>query len=293
MKTAAKLIIGSVGSIGASIGLAVWSGSARWDSQTSQIVNKLLQGDSDEKQATVNLKEVEPLPPPVSRYFRLVLRERQPMIRSACITQSGEFRAGGVDAEWKPLEATQYISAQPRGFVWDASIRMAPMMKVRVRDSYIRGEGTMQAKLLSLVTVVDEHSKAELNAGALQRYLAEAVWFPTSLLPSNGVMWSAIDDSRALATVTDSGTTVSLEFRFNDIGKIISVFTPGRYREVSGRYELTPWEGHFRNYEERDGMWIPTEADVEWQLRDGNLPYWKGRIVQVTYEFAPTDVSND
>ena len=141
----------------------------------------------------------------------------------------------------------------------------------------------MHAKILSLVPLVDASDNAELNAGALQRYLAEAVWFPTALLPSDVMKWNAIDASRALGTLSDSGTTVSLEFHFSDAGEITDVFTPGRYREVDGKYELTPWRGHFRNYQERDGMRIPLEADVEWQLPEGAFPYWKGRIIEVQY----------
>src|ERR687884_130269 len=106
-------------------------------------------------------------------------------------------------------------------------------MKVRVRDAYVAGQGSMQGKVLSLVPVVNERAKAELNAGALQRYLAEAVWFPTALLPTAGVQWSAIDNRRALATLTDCGTTVSLKFHFNEAGEITGVSTSGRYREVN------------------------------------------------------------
>ena len=286
MRRAAKLILAGLGSIGAGAGLALWSYSARWNCKTSQLVDTLMQADLGGRQETVTLEEIEQLPPPVARYFRLALRGEQPRIRSARIAQVGEFRAGGVDERWSPFKATQYFSTQPLGFVWDARIRMAPLVNVSVRDGSIEGQGSMQAKLLSLVPIIDEHGKAELNAGALQRYLAEAVWFPSALLPSAGVKWSAIDESRALATLTDSGTTVSLEFRFNDAGEIASVFTPARYREVNGKYELTPWEGHFRDYKEIDGLRIPVEANVEWQLRDGSLPYWKGRIINVMYDFA-------
>jgi hypothetical protein len=141
----------------------------------------------------------------------------------------------------------------------------------------------MEAKILSLVPLVDASAKAELNAGALQRYLAEAVWFPTALLPGEAMKWSAIDSSRALATLSDSGATVSMEFQFNNAGEITGVFTPGRYREVNGKYELTAWRGHFRNYQERNGMRIPLESDVEWQLPEGVFPYWKGRITEVEY----------
>jgi hypothetical protein len=62
-------------------------------------------------------------------------------------------------------------------------------MKVRVRDTYVTGQGSMQGKILSLVPVFDERGQAELNTGALQRYLAEAVWCPTALLPGEGVKW--------------------------------------------------------------------------------------------------------
>lgn len=281
-----RLTLVGFGLVGVGLGLVVWFGSVHWNGKTSQLVEKLIQAIPQREGKTVTFKDFEQLPAPVAKYFRWALKEGQPLIRSARITQVGEFRARKADDEWSLFEAKEYFSAQPPGFVWDASIRMAPLMKVRVRDAYVTGQGSMQVKILSLVSVVDEHGKAELNAGALQRYLAEVVWLPTALLPSEGVKWSAIDDSRALATLTDSGTTVSLEFHFNDVGEITDVFSPGRYREVNGKYELTPWAGHFRNYKERNGMWIPIEAAVEWQLPDGSFPYWKGRIVEVEYDFA-------
>jgi hypothetical protein len=164
---------------------------------------------------------------------------------------------------------------------------MSSVVRVRVRDAYVAGEGSMHAKILSFVPLVDARHGVELNTGALQRYLAEAVWFPTALLPGKRMKWSALDDNRALATMTDSGITVSLEFHFSDAGEITDVFTAGRYREVDGEYELTPWRGHFRNYQERNGMRIPFEGDVEWQLPEGALPYWKGRIIEVQYLADP------
>ncbi|HWP45237.1 MAG TPA: DUF6544 family protein, partial [Blastocatellia bacterium] len=268
------------------LGLASWVGSARWNNRTSRLVDRLEGPPSGERQEIVAFRDLEHLPAPAARYFRCVLREGQPRIRSARIEWKGEFRTGRADDGWRPFEATEHFSARPPGFVWDASIRMAPLMNVRVRDAYVAGEAAMQAKVLSLVPVVDERGKPELNAGALHRYLAEAVWIPTALFPGAGVKWSPIDEHRALATLTDSGVTVSLEFRFNTTGEITSVFTPGRYREVNGRYESTPWEGQFRKYEERSGMLIPTEGSVEWRLQDGSFPYWRGRIVDVKYDFA-------
>ena len=281
-----KLILAGLGSVGVGVGLAVWVGSARWNAKTSQLVGKLIEAIPRSGAETISFEGFGPLPAPVAQYFRRVLREGRPMVRSVRMIQAGEFRARRVDDGWSRFEAQEYFSARPPGFVWDAGIRMVPFMKAHTRDVYLAGQGSMEAKILSLITVVDERSKAELNAGALQRYLAEAVWFPTALLPSERVRWSPIDSRRALATLTDSGATASLEFRFNDVGEVVSVFTPGRYRAVNGKYERTPWEGRFRNYEEREGMRIPIEGEVEWRLQDGSFPYWRGKIVEVKYDFA-------
>ena len=282
----AQLTLAGLGSVGVGLGLAIWFGSVRWNGKTSRFVETLIQAIPQREVKTVHFRDFDQLPNPVARYFRWALKEGQPPIKSARLIQAGEFRARKTDDGWSRFEAKQYFSAQPPGFVWDAGIRMAPLIKVRVRDAYVAGQGSMQGKILSLVSMIDERGKAELNAGALQRYLAEAVWFPTALLPSAGVKWSEMDNNRALATLTDSNTTVSLEFHFNDAGEITGVFTPGRYRKVNGKYELTPWAGHFRNYEARDGIRIPVEGVVEWQLPGGSFTYWKGRIVKVEYDFA-------
>ena len=170
--------------------------------------------------------------------------------------------------------------------MWDATIRTLPLLPVRVRDAYLNGQGSMLARIAGLITVVHDEDKPELTQAALQRYLAEAAWFPTALLPSQGVRWSTIDEHTALATLSDSSASVSLAFHFNTQGEIIKVYTAQRFREVNGRYEPTPWAGHFRDYQERGGMRIPLEGEVEWQLGEKRLPYWRARITSVEFDFA-------
>jgi len=283
MKRWSKFTLAGLGLVSASGVLSVALGSASWNRKTAQLVARLLQPSKGKEAKRVSFQNFDSLPAPVSRYFRLALTDGQPLIRNVRIHQKGEF---WLNDKWIPFVATQHFSASPPGLVWDAEMRMNPLLSVRVRDAYVAGQGMMQAKMLALVPVMDEYAKAELNTGALQRYLAEAAWLPTALLPSEHLQWSAIDERRALATLTDFGVTVSLEFHFNDAGEITQVFTPGRYREVAGKYELTPWAGYSRNYQERDGMRIPVEGEVEWQLPGERLPYCKLRIIKVEYEFA-------
>jgi hypothetical protein len=184
------------------------------------------------------------------------------------------------------MTAAQVFSTQPPAFVWDARIGIAPGVHVRVRDAYLAGAGSMRGELLGLVPVVDAHDTPEMAAGALQRYLAEAVWFPTALLPSQGVRWSAIDGSTARATLADGQTTVSLDFRFDAAGEIAGCFTSARYRQVKGGYEQTPWAGRYAAYAERGGVRTPLEAEVEWILPAGRLPYWRAHIARIDYEYG-------
>lgn len=105
-------------------------------------------------------KMLREIPPVVARYFRSVLKEGQPIIHRARISQSGIFRAGG----WKPFTAHQTVTTQPPGFVWEASIRMAPLIKVRVRDSYLDGKGSMRGSILGIVPIVNASEAPELNS---------------------------------------------------------------------------------------------------------------------------------
>ena len=290
MPTWLAVTLAVVGAVAAAMALVLWGGAGRWRAESTDLQNALADAASPVANEAVDFAELDllGLPDPVLRYFRWALTDGQPRILTARILQQGEFLLRPEEQGWARFSAMQVFSADPPGFVWDARIQMAPLVSVRVRDAYAANRGGMVAKVLSVVTVMDEGGRSELDEASLQRFLAEAVWIPTALLPSENLIWSAIDDRRALATLTDprSGTVASLQFRFGERGEIVGVYTPGRYREVDGEYELAAWAGSFRSYEEHKGMMIPIEGEVEWQLPNSALPYWKGRLVEVEYEFS-------
>ena len=146
------------------------------------------------------------------------------------------------------MEAQQVFSTRPRAFSWNSTISMPPGLSIRVCDSYSAWAASMKVKLSTLYTLIYAHSQQELDEAALQRYLAEAVWFPTALLPGQGNIWEALNGHRARASITDSAISTALEFEFNQKGEIVAVYAPARYREVPGEYVPTPWQGRFSNY---------------------------------------------
>jgi hypothetical protein len=221
------------------------------------------------------------LPDCVRRYFTFALGDTAVPPRRALIRSRGTF-AVRPDA-WAPFRATQLICTLPPQFRWDARIRLMGMLPVRVRDSYAHGEGAMRATIARVIPILDQHGSPELAAGALQRFLAEAVWLPTALLPREGISWSAIDDRHARVTITDERTTVSLDVEFGARGEIETVAAL-RHRAVKGAFELTPWRGVHREYRDVDGVLIPTSGEVAWVLPDGAVPYWRGTLTDVTYD---------
>ncbi len=227
------------------------------------------------------------VPAPVARYFAFAIPEGYTRIRSACVHWTGEFRAR-PDAAWVPFTAVQEFTDTPPGFVWDARIRLAPLVPMRVRDSYIEGDASMLGRIGGLVTAVQEGGTPEIAESALARWLGEAVWFPTALVPraaAGAVTWEALDDSAARASVADGPVHASAEFHFDADGSITRMTTM-RYRDVNGTTVLTPFEGTYRNFARWNGVLVPMHAEVAWLLPQGRYAYWRGSPSAVQYDFG-------
>ncbi|HEX5819250.1 MAG TPA: DUF6544 family protein [Gemmatimonadales bacterium] len=265
------------------VGVVVVAG-ARWRSRTAGLVGRLQAASAGVAPAVYSSRELDGLPAPVARYFRTVLRDGQPIPRRARIEQHGTFAVKATPDGWRPFTAVQQFTAHPAGFVWDARIRMAPGLDFLVRDAFVNGRGSMYGTILGLIPVVDVHDTPDIAAGALVRFLAEAVWLPTALLPSQGVRWAPIDSTSARATLTSGGTTVSLDFHFGADGLVERIYAPARGRDVAGTSVPTPWEGRWLAYAERGGVLVPVRGEVAWILPAGPLPYWRGEIGAVAYD---------
>ncbi|MEA2074867.1 MAG: DUF6544 family protein [Euryarchaeota archaeon] len=64
----------------------------------------------------------------------------------------------------------------------------------------------------------------------------------------------------------------------NEKGEIVR-FVTDRHRDSS----LEKWSGYYRQYEEIDGVKIPTEVEVVWHLESGDFSY--ARFVVTEIEF--------
>ncbi len=277
-------IIAGAAAVITTVAAAMIVGRRREEARTRELVQNLREGGTGKPAKPVSDTRAS-LPEPVARYFDLVLGGAPGMIAEADLCQSGALRVGPEANRWSGFEARHVVVPGAPGFVWSAEVAMPLGTHVRVVDSYVAGSGSARVSLLSAVRLAAASGASELNAGALHRYLAESVWFPTALLPQSGVEWRAVDERTALAVFTDGPTTVSLEFRFNEAGETAAIYTPGRWASAGKAYRLLPWEGHFRDYREHGGMRIPFYGEVGWYI-DGKLELvWKGHLRTARYAF--------
>ncbi len=268
------------------VAAAILYGALRWQSSTRDLLARLEAGRVAVGPNAYDPRELDPLPAPVQRYFRAALTEGQPLVAAVTVEHAGTFNMSTGGEKWQPFTSRQRVTTQCPGFVWDARIAVAPGLKARVHDAYVEGEGILHATLLGFLTLVNMRGTRTVAEGELMRFFAETAWYPTALLPSQGVQWTAVDDSSARATLKDGDISLTLLFRFDEAGLIASVRAEARGRTVGREVIPTPWEGRWWRYNLRDGMRVPLEGEVAWILPEGPKPYWRGRITSLSYEFV-------
>jgi hypothetical protein len=286
LASALPIVAGLAGVAGIA-GAAIGFGKQRWQAETREIRARLAAAQRPVVPRTVDIDALAALPLPAQRFFRTVLKDGQRMVTGVRIRHRGTFNLSVSGERWFPFTSEEQVVIQRPGFDWDGRIAVLPGVHVHVHDAYVAGEGILQASLLGLVTVARLQDSGDIAKGELMRYLAEAAWYPTALLPGYGVYWEAVDANAAKVTLDDDHLSVTLHFTFHDAGWIDTVRAEARGRTVDGRIVPTPWMGRFWNYAQRDGMSIPLDGEVMWLLPDGPKPYWRGRLTDIAYRFAP------
>jgi hypothetical protein len=281
-----KVLVGVLVFLGVFLIAIILYGRSRWQAETNQLLATLTAARVPIQPNTYNSAELDDLPQPVQRYFRTVLKDGVPLVAVVNIEHIGTFNMGAADDNWKPFTSRQRIITQLPGCLWDARIPLIPGGVAYIHDAFVAGRGVLEAKLFGLLTVMEMPSSPQLDQGELMRYLAEAVWYPTSLLPSQGVVWDPVDDTHARATLTSGSTTVTLTFQFDEQGLIKIVWSEGRYRDVDGEPVLTPWQGYHWDYQWHENMLVPHQGEVAWMLAEGPKPYWRGHIQRLDYKYT-------
>lgn len=264
-------------------------GKWRWDGRTRALLSRLDAARADPTDQRFHGHTLDGLPLVVQRYFRAALPEGAPVVTAVSVEHTGRFNMGETVDNWKSFTSRQRVVTQRPGFVWDGHVQVLPGLGVRVHDAYVAGEGILEPAVLGLFSLMDLRGTRAVAEGELMRFFAEAAWYPTALLPSQGVQWAAVDDRSAQATLRDGPISLTLTFTFGDDRLIESVRALERGRTEGGQIVMRAWEGRWFDYGLRDGMRVPMSGEVAWLLppeTGGRKVYWRGTITTLRYEFA-------
>ncbi|ADL12914.1 DUF6544 family protein [Acetohalobium arabaticum] len=250
-----------------------------FNQQVKQEVKELFNNTVENNNGVIQESDLEELPNSVQKwleYSQVVGKER---IRSVRLKQKAVMRIE-EDKSWMSVKAEQYFTVDKPGFIWKARIKAAPFFYIVGRDKYQNGRGSMLIKILSLITVADSKGQ-EMDQATLVRYLAEIVWFPTAAL-SSYIEWEEIDSTSAKAIMSYRGVTASGVFEFDSQGRVIN-FTAERYMEKNGEYDLETWVVSMDEYKECNGVCIPVQGAVTWQLETGDFNWFQFEITEIEY----------
>lgn len=275
-----------VGALAIAIALLRMRGHRVWTEQSSVLAARLGAEPGPAGVTHFDPAELNDLPAPVQRYLRAALTAGQPMVSGVRLTQSGfiDLSSGGGCS--KPFTAEQQVATRGPGFLWSARVGGIAGLSLRRHDGYLAGVGLLHAVLLGFINTARHQGGGEIARAELMRFLAEAPLYPTALLPSQGVLWAAVDARHADATLTDGSVAVTLRFTFGDAGMVEAVRAEARGRRVGRTLQMTRWEGRWKDWAIRDGMRVPLAGEGAWLLLDGRRTYWRGRLSQLRYRFS-------
>ena len=234
-------------------------------------VEELFSDSKDVSHKTFNYEDISDLPEPVQHYFRNVLPAGQPYISHLRLKYEGKFKID-LKKKWIDIKGEQYFTADPPGFIWVGKTSL-----FTARDMYIGGNGRLVVKLLSLITVANAEGK-KIDQAELLRWLGESVWFPTNLLPGDNLDWKPIDSDTVRLGFYYDNKKIYYDVTFNQEGEIVKMETE-RYMDEN----LERWIGKFYNYEETDGIIVPTEIEAIWNLEDGDYSYARFTVRDFEY----------
>lgn len=246
------------------------------DSETEKILGAAKTPGS----VIITESDIQQLPSPVQRWMHSTGIIGKPAINRACVKQKALIKMKPEQQDWRSAEAEQYTTMDPPAFVWTVNMEMSPLIKIRGRDKFVDGKGEMLIKMNSLINIVNEKGP-RMDEGTLQRFLGELVWYP-SLALSPYIIWEAIDDSSAKATMTYKGSTGSGTFYFNENDDFVT-FVAMRFMGNKADAKRHPWVLTVDDYTVFEGIKVPSKMKATWKLSEGDWTWLDLEIASIQY----------
>lgn len=224
--------------------------------------------------------QLSALPEPVRKWLEWSGIAGREKVHSVYTKQTGRMKLKPEQEKWMDSEAEQYTTASPPAFLWKVKMKMGNGLFVTGKDIFQEGKADMRIKMGGLVPIAKTRGNPKADQSSLQRYLMELSGFPSAAL-SKHIQWKELDERTAQAVMAYNGATGSAVFHFAVHGELLKV-TAMRFKDSDENAELVPCTASIRKYQTVDGIRMPSEISVAWNLEEGPFTW---------YEFVMQDIA--
>lgn len=187
----------------------------------------------------------------------------------------GDIKIG----KWRPFSAQQIVGSTEN--LWAAKASRFPM-KVQGFDRYSASTGQMSWRLFGLIPVVTATGD-DVTRSAAGRLASEVIGLtPAGALGPN-VIWHAIDDHRAIATVTIDQLAHEVTITVAGSGALRSVSLPRCGNPDTGPFQLHTFGVTFDGEFSADGCSLPRHIKAGWWP---DTPREQGEFFRATLDGA-------
>jgi uncharacterized protein DUF6544 len=227
-----------------------------------------------------------PLPDAAQRYLRFMRVVGRPRDWAFQLEFAGRFRRRPGEG-WMACETWQYNNRLAVARIFHIRIRLAGLIPVVARDTYLEGQGRMLIRLLDLFTIEDA-TGPEYDIGELVTYLNDAVLVAPSMLLVPEVTWAAVGADSFDVALSDHGRTVTARVVVDERGAPSHFSTADRFCAEPGnpkRLTRARWTTPVTGWAMTDDRQLPVSAQAIWQLPQGPFTYADFRPVPGTLVF--------
>ncbi|HWP97317.1 MAG TPA: DUF6544 family protein [Syntrophomonadaceae bacterium] len=234
-----------------------------------------LTAKTDHEEGVFSEEDIAGLPVPVQKYFRHCGYIGTQKMYSIKIAYKDVDFSFGKNKSIIKIDYTQYnyVKKPNRIAYIDSSRYGVPFEGL---DSYVGGNGSMKGVTAKLFTLFHQTGKT-MDKSSLVTFLSESLLIPSAAL-QDYMVWEAIDDLHAKATINYYGMSASGIFTFNEKGQMLSFATDDREAvSTDGTSEIVRWSVVCDEYKEINSIKRPTVFQAIWNYDDGDLVYFSGK----------------
>jgi len=228
------------------------------------------------------------LPEPAQRLLRFMAVPGHPRTWSFHARWTGTFRRRPTEA-WMPLEAWQYDTSLEVARIFHMRVRLAGLVPIRVRDTYVRGCGRMLGRVFDAVSIVDV-SNERMDTGELVTYLNDCVLLAPSMLLGPQTTWTPVDGGAFDVAFMDRARTVRARVFVDERGAVTDFSTMDRYASDPAAPEemvQARWSTPVRGWTTHEGRPIPTGCDAVWHFPSGDFTYGRFDLSEIELDVPP------